>query len=246
LNPDQIKPFDLDSRSNNEDLYELLLSKQSVFDVSKETISLNQNSKLSSSMRSKNSIIMEAERSSKTLDILIKSTQQRHLKRNMAKNPTKEIEINNGIGEIEESLDIGCYQIAGVNSIDDSNSVKDEEDIPRQMPPTPEPTGPVKKPQIKIHDEPVIMESIESQRINSELRDAYKLINPGFKKENKEMIFIQNDFQREPEEEIRDKKWTTRKKTSSRNALDYPLRREGHRLMNTLDQVTRQAKKRVI
>jgi len=113
-----------------EDLYEMMLSKQSVFDNSKETISILQNSKLSSSLRSKSSLVIETEKakfeqSSKTLDILIKSTKQRSMRRNMVKQVNEMKKIKDlsrkreknppGIGmEIEESLDFGKYQVAGL------------------------------------------------------------------------------------------------------------------------------------
>lgn len=232
--------------NNLEDLYELLLSKQSVFDVSKETISLNQNSKLSSSVRSKNSLIMEAERSSKTLDILIKSTQQRHMKRNMTKNAMKEKPTVTEAVEIEESMDIESYQIAGVNAItkETSNSIaKSSEDSPRKMPPTPEPTGKHKS----IASQPTLsIPGPEAVPQNSKIRGSYKVSNPEYKEERKEeMILVQNEF-KEGQEEEKSQEGPTKAMGNSRNAFKYPFRREGSRLMNTLDEVTKQAKMRVI
>ncbi|CAI2387220.1 unnamed protein product [Moneuplotes crassus] len=242
---DPIKEMDLNVDQNNEDLYELLLSKQSVFDVSKETISLNQNSKLSSSIRSKNSLIMDAERSTKTLDILIKSTQQRHLKRNMTKNAIKEKPKVNEAVEIEESMDIGSYQIAGVNAVDNriSNSItKSSEDSPRKTPPTPEPVGKHKS----IASQPTL--SLPGSELDpqvSKIRGSYKVTNPEFKQEKKEeMILVHNEFKEDQEEEKKEPE--NRAVESSRNTFKYPFRKEGSKLMNTLDEVTKQAKMRVI
>lgn len=180
-------------------------------------------------------MIMEAERSTKTLDILIKSTQQRHLKRNMTKNVLKEKSIVNDGIEIEESMDIENYQVAGVHNINSSSIAKLEEDSPRRIPPTPEPVG---KP--------------EKRRVPSQIRESYKVTNPQYQEERKQdMILVQNEFsEKEEANEVEDpkrvKNQKSKKKSPPKGTFGYPFKKEGSALMNTLDEVTKQAKMRVI
>ena len=239
----------------------MMLSKQSVFDNSKETISILQNSKLSSSLRSKSSLVIETEKakfeqSSKTLDILIKSTKQRSMRRNMVKqvNEMKKIkdlsrkrEKNSpGIGmEIEESLDFGKYQVAGLqdneNNPQNTSNKHFLEDSPRRIPPTPEPNN---KP-------------LASRKTPTMLKEKYRVSNPEYKPDNiQDAILVQNEFSEEDdcfnkEEKKGDvqnhiKKVSYTKENNLNIDVNYPFRKENSALINILDEVTKQAKQKVI
>ena len=243
-----------------EDLYEFMLSKQSVFDNSKETLSLMHNSKLSSSIRSKSSLVMETEKakieqSTKTLDILIKSTQERSMKRNLVRETTnrrkskdpsqneKEETSNPPMSmEIEESLDLGKYQVAGMKDYANNASVKySEEDTPRRIPPTPEPNN---------KDQKVKVPELELYKVPSMLKSLYRVSNPEYPIGSHDPILVHHEFSEENidfKEEHKELKEVTY--TNERNInidLKYPFRKETSNLMNTLDEVKEQAKLKVI
>lgn len=225
-------------------------TKQSVFDTSKETLSLEHNSKMS--IKSKSSLIVETEKakiqqSTKTLDNLIKATQQRNMKRNLVRQvqetqakknfekeclkPPKPSHYAEPSMEIEESIDLGLYQVAGVEERPKHESIKySEEDTPRCTPPTPEPSE-THKNKIQNYRNSIIAQKRE-QKISSILKSHYTVNNAEYGEVKKEAILVQQEFA----EDSHRNKVSILNEQNINIATKYPFRKEVTRLSKFLDR----------
>jgi len=218
-----------------------ITASQSVFDTSKQSMSVQGTSHVSSCIENKSSVIADTELSklqnrSRVLDNLIKNTQQRQVQRNLIKksdthnrdftiNDTKQSMIlNDPTLRVEESLDIEQYHVVGVPPNPYMKSDHGEEDTPRRDHPTPEPISGKTKNLQKYRDN--IIEKKREQKISSYIKGSYRVNGDTWEVRKKpEAILIHQDFADDKDGERASKaKHNDQKKTDVQ--IKYPFRKE--------------------
>jgi hypothetical protein len=111
----------------------------------------------------------------------------------------EEVKLYNPPMEIEESLDLGKYHVAGIKQpIVNHSKLYSEEDTPRRILPLPEPSDNANDRIKKYRDN--IIEKKREQKISSMLKNHCKVPNQEYKKLIKDAILVHQEFSEEDED----------------------------------------------